>query len=120
MEGKERDEGAKTDNEEERNAALGLGRDGGAEQFVKAEAGGSAGCDKPEQSGQEDNRSEGQVDGDLPGDLPAFTPAQDSDHEEGGYEGEFMEGVEEKEVGGNEGAHRARGDKEDGNVPESG
>jgi len=46
------------------------------------------------------------------------SPSQETDHEEGRKEGQFVEGVEEEEVGGEKGSEGAGGDEEGGGIPE--
>ena len=80
------------------------GIDGAGEEVREEEGGRSAGGDEPDESGEEDDGAEGEVDGDLPGGFFAVASPEHTDHEEGGDEGEFVEGVEEKEVEREEGA----------------
>ena len=94
------------------------GVDGAGEEVGEKEGGRAAGGDEPDESGEEDDGAEGEVDGDFPSGFFAFAATEHSDHEEGGDECEFVEGVEEEEVEREEGAEGTGSDEEGGGIPQ--
>lgn len=118
MEGEKGDECAEADDKEGGDAFLRgwIDGSGGGLHFPEIKGAGERG--EPDEASEEDERAKAEVDGDLPSDAPAVATAEHADHEEGGDERHFVEGVEEEEIRGGECADGSGGDEEGGAVVE--
>ena len=67
--------------------------------------------EEPDEADEENEASEPEIDGDLPRGGLVVAGSENADHEKGRDEGELVEGVEEKDIGGAEGSEGARGDE---------
>lgn len=122
MEGEEGDECAEAEEEDEVDAFLDGAFDGAGEgpelRHVEGRDSAGRGGDEEGEACEEDEATETEVDGDFPCGVLIVAGAAHADHEERRDEGEFVEGVEEKEVGGDEGTGCACGDEETAGVVE--
>jgi hypothetical protein len=76
---------------------------------------------REDEADEKDEAADAEEDRDRPGRADAaFTVTEDPDHEKGRDEGEFVEGVEEKEIGRGEGSDRTAPDEEKREVVKTG